>query len=372
MPEAAERRSSLSPPEGLQDDFVSLDHPVRELPGYLADIVRRARERAQPRPASPSDLSDEEAGDRRRLRVRRWAVLVLAATAGIFLYLERTGVEPGAFFEHAPMLAFAILLMVCGTFRPVPPNVRRNPVSYVFLGMVVFWILAGLALQLKDLLPERAGLFQAVYMSLGGICLLAAAWASRKPLRPAGETAVAASSPVPGPPAGTDAYGSRLRVLAACRSALEQIARHAPEGAQARGWIDLAGPEVPHKLVSEDRKGKRYEDHWWRLRLPWEDGVRLRVIGTERSFVRTDGEREGAWTLQAKLSVDRRRWRTEQGPLRPAGSGGLKVEGFEVTPSRVSARIVAEQWAFEPDDLVDLIRILEERLQPFGAAGGEA
>jgi hypothetical protein len=382
VPEAAERRSSLPPPpEGLEDDFVSLDLPVRELPDHLADIERRARERAKPRSASPTDLGDEEAGDRRRRQVRRWSVLVLAATAGIFLYLERSGIEPGAFSDYAPMFAFAILLMVCGTFQPVPPHVRKNPVAYAFLGMVAFWILAGLALQFKDLVPERAGLFQAVYMGLGGICLLVAVWASRKPLNLAAAAepvSPATAAGAPRQPIGADPYGSRLRVLAACRSALEQIARHAPERAQARGWLDLAGPEVPHKLVDENRKGKLYEDNWWRLRLPWEDGVRLRVIGTERSLVRTDGEREPAWTLQAKLSVNRRRWRTEQGPFRPpvssgeAGSGGLQVEDFQVTPSQVSARIVAERWAFEPDDLVALIRILEERVQPLGAAGGEA
>ena len=372
MPEAAERRTSLPPPEGLEDDFVSLDHPVRELPGLLEDIERRARDRARPE-SKEVDEAGEAAGDRRRLKVRRWAVLVLAATAAVFLYLERTGIEPEAFSWHAPLLAIALLVVVSGTFRPMPPGIPKNPVGYAFVAAIAFWFLAALTLQLKDLYPERAGLFQAVYVGLGVVALLAAVWVYRKPFKRAGDDA-------PPPEAsrqaiGADPYGSRLRVLAACRQALEQISRHAPNGAQARGWLDLAGPEVPHKLVSDDRKGQRYEDQWWRLRLPWEDGVRLRVVGIEKALVRPNGEHEASWALRAKLSVNRRLWRTEPGPFRPEsveGLGGLKVENFEVTPSRVSARIVAEEWAFQPDDLVGLIRVLEERIQPLAPVGGEA
>lgn len=375
MPEAAERRTSLPPPEGLEDDFVSLDHPVRELPGLLEDIERRARDRARPG-SGEADEAGVAAGDRRRLKVRRWAVLVLAAAAGAFLYLERAGIEPEAFSRHAPLLAIALLVVVSGTFRPRPPGIRKNPVFNAFVAAIAFWFLAALTLQLKDLYPERAGLFQAVYMGLGGIALLAAVWVYRKPFQWAEDEAPpmdASRQPI-----GADPYGSRLRVLAVCRQALEQISRHAPDGAQARGWLDLAGPEVPHKLVSDDRKGKCYEDQWWRLRLPWGDGVRLRVVGIEKAFVRPNGEHEASWILRAKLSVDRRRWRTEPGPFRPPAAGGaggldgLKVEDFEVTPSRVSARIVAQEWAFQPDDLVGLIRVLEERIQPLSAAGGEA
>jgi anti-sigma-K factor RskA len=100
VPYTIERRSSLSPsgPEGSarsNDDFVILDdHLVRDLPRLLAEIERRIRDRAERREVDPTE---EEADDRRRLRVRRWAVLVLAAVAAAFLFLEATGAVPHAF-----------------------------------------------------------------------------------------------------------------------------------------------------------------------------------------------------------------------------------------------------------------------------------
>jgi len=150
-----ERRSSLSPsgPEGSaqsNDDFVILD-------------------------------------DRRRLRMRWWTVLVLAVVAAAFLFLESTGAVPHAFSRHGPLLAFAVYLMVAFTFPPMPPYARKNPASHAYLATVAFWFFAGLAIQFRELFPEKAGLFQGIYLGLGGASLIAAVWLSRKPLQPAGE-----------------------------------------------------------------------------------------------------------------------------------------------------------------------------------------
>jgi hypothetical protein len=366
-----ERRSSLSPsgPEGSarsNDDFVILDDLVRDLPRLLAKIERRIRDREERRKVDPTE---EEADDRRRLRVRRWAVLVLAAVAVAFLFLEFTGAVPHAFSRHGPLLAFAVYLMVAFTFRPMPPHAPKNPASRAFLAMVAFWFCAGLAIQFRELFPEKAGLFQGIYLGVGGASLVAAARLSRKPLQPAGKALQRELK------AAGDSYGPRERVLAACREALEQIGRHTPREAEALGWLDLSGPEQPEKLVHEDHRGRRYRGLWWRLRLPWKDGIRLRVIGIEEVLLPPAGDREGVWTLWAKLAVSRRCWRTEPRPFRPKAAGALQVEDLVVRPSQVSARIVTQRWAFQPDDLVALIRILEERIQPLDAttlpAGGQ-
>ncbi len=344
-----------------------LDDLVRDLPRLLAEIERRIRDRAERREVDPTE---EEADDRRRLRMRWWAVLVLAAVAAAFLFLEFTGAVPHAFSRHGPLLAFAVYLMVAFTFPPMPPYARKNPASHAFMAMIAFWFFAGLAIQFRELFPEKAGLFQGIYLGLGGASLVAAVWLSRKPLRPPGAALQRALK------AAGDSYGSRERVLAACREALEQIGRHTPREAEAVGWLDLSGPEQPEKLVHEDHRGRHYRGLWWRLRLPWKDGIRLRVIGIEEMLFPPAGGREGVWTLWAKLAVSRRCWRTEPRPFRPEAAVALQVEDFAVRPSQVSARIITERWAFQPDDLVALIRILEERIQPLDAttlpAGGQA
>lgn len=125
-------------------------------------------------------------------------MLVLAAVAVVLLLLEYTGVAPHAFSYHGPLLAFAVYLMVAFTFRPMPPAARGNPANHAYLAMVAFWFLAGLAIQLRELFPERAGLFQGVYLGLGGVSLIAALWLSRKPLGPVGEAPRAAGGPAGG------------------------------------------------------------------------------------------------------------------------------------------------------------------------------
>jgi hypothetical protein len=254
---------------------------------------------------------------------------------------------------------------VGGTAERVPKGtpLLRNPLNAAFLAVIAFWLVGGGLLQLSGLEPDRA-LWRILYTGLGGLTLVLLLWFIWRP-RKAGATA-----PLPaGSETAADPVSPRAAVLAACREALEQIGRNAPPGVRATGWIDLTGPEKPGKLVREEGKERLYRDVWWRLRLPWENGVRLRLAAVEEVQVRPGSwQRESTFLLLANLAVDPRRWRTEPGRLRES-TGTLTVEDFEVTPSRVSVRALSPQWAFPPADLIRLLKTLEARIRPQSIPG---
>lgn len=322
------------------------EHPVRDLPRLLAGLEEDSG--AGPEERSEG-LYETETADRGifRWRLRRRLLTLLLIAAVATLMLSATGYQAGFFIRHLPLLIFAAILVVAGTSPPVPTRTpwRRNPLRRGVMEVLAFSSVAALLTVARYRAPmsPAAGL----YLMLGTIALvfLLRGWLAGK------AAPQPATRPLPPPPARPRPEPvedpSRLAVLAACREALEQIGNNAPRGARATGWLDLSGSEKPGQRV------------WWRLRLPWERGARLRLAGIEES-----GEEGRTFRLLANLAVDPRRWRTEPGGTRNATFGLLTVEAFEVTPSRVSIRVLSSERAFRPYDLVELLKALEERVHP--------
>lgn len=359
VPSDSSSSSRSRPDSGDEAGFLRFDHPVRELPRLLDAFELPSDGEEEPR----ETIEKTEAPGERARRVRRRALLTLAATAGLFLILQLTGVLPGAFTVHMPPLVFAALVVVGGSAPRVPKGTPQfqNPLNQGWMAGLFLSVIAGVFLEFADLPgPEVDRFWLGMYEGLGALAFLAlVVWIFATPKRGA-----RAAQP-PG-----EAEETPEAAVAACREFLAAIGRNAPRGAQATGWLDLTGPEKRHKLVRKDRKGRLYRDVWWRLRLPWEDGVRLRLAGVEEIEIKQDSRfRERTYRLLANLAVDPRRWRTEEKALADELIGSLTVETFEVTPSRVSVRATSEAQAFLPDDLTRLIKILEERIQPVPAAG---
>lgn len=360
MSEAAEVPSSLQPSSHAEParpaetDFLRFDHPVRELPDLLAVLERTAAEQ----PEGPREKRlERETPVSRCQRARRRALLSLAATGAVFLSLQLSGFLPEVFSLHMPLLVFAAVLVVGSTVPRVPAGTPqlKNPIDQSFLVAILLLFIGGSMLQVEGR-PTPA------YMALGVLTLLPLLWILWR-------SKAAASAPRRSGAAETEP--PRQILLAACREVLRTIGRHAPRGARATGWLDLTGAEQQSKQVRSDRKGRRhYRDVWWRLRLPWEDGVRLRLAGIEQVRVEPDSPlRKRTFLLLATLAVDPRRWRTERQAIPGNSIGRLVVEALEVTPSRVSARAVSTAQAFQPADLVNLIKALEKRLHPLSKAG---
>ena len=193
LSEASEPRSSLpasfrakatSPAE---EDFLLFDHPVRELPDLLAALDRPA----VAAPIAPPEAAAETAdlARPRRLRVRRRALLGLAATGVLFLVLQRSGFLPGVFSVHMPLLAIVAVLVVGGTAERVPKGtpLLRNPLNVAFLAVIAFWLVVGSLLQLSGLETDRV-LWRILYTGLGGLTLVLLLWFLWRP-RQAGATA---------------------------------------------------------------------------------------------------------------------------------------------------------------------------------------
>lgn len=330
-------------------DYLRFAHPVRDLPRLLPYLEKDSGHGGTGGAAIP--VEDADAGIRRwRLRRRLLTFLLIAAV--VFLMLSLTGYQAGFFIRHLPLLAFAALLVLAGTSPPVSPRTpwRRDPVRRGVAGVLTLAGTAAAFLAVSHLVPARASLATALYLSLGTVALLLVmrGWLSgRKAPQPA--AAVPRAEPPARPQPAEDP--SRPAVLQACREVVEQIAGNAPEGARATGWLDLSRSEEPGRKV------------WWRLRLPWEAGARLRLAGIDEVT-----EAGHTHRLLANLAVDPRRWRTEPGGSRHASFGLLTVEAFEVTPSRVSIRVLSPEREFRPYDLIELLKALEERVHPVAAA----
>lgn len=261
--------------------------------------------------------------------------------------------------RHLPLLVFAAILVVAGTSPPVSPRTpwRRDPMRRGVAGVLALSAAAAVLAALRYLSPGLGGLATGLYLWLGVLALiplvradLAARAAKPAPLTSRAPRAPTPPPPQPGPEPAEAEDPSRAAVLQACREALEQIGGNAPPGARATGWLDLSRSEEPGQKV------------WWRLRLPWENGARLRLAGLDETAEGTDGGR--IYRLLATLAVDPRRWRTEPGGTRNATFGLLTVESFEVTPSRVSIRVLSPERAFRPYDLIEMLKALEERVHP--------
>lgn len=357
-------------------DILLFDHPVREIPDQLAVFGREATARWQEGRAEKAENENEEAGGvqeadptARRLRVRRRGLLALAVTGLIFLAMQLSGFLPGVFLGHLPLLAFTAVLVAGGTAQRVPRGTPQfqNPLNWGIFATILFFIVGGSILQIAELDEPRDTQLWILYTATGVLGLLLLLWILWR-TGPAARLRLG-----PGAPAAENPEDWRPASLAACQEVLKKISRNAPAGAHATGWLDLGGPEQRGNLIRDDRKGRCYRDVWWRLRLPWEDGARLRLAGVEEVQIpRGTRDRERTFQLLATLAVDPRRWRTQPGPLPAEAAGGLKVEAFEVTPSRVTARVASAQRAFRPADLIGLIKALEGKIQPLAGTGGPA
>jgi hypothetical protein len=197
-------------------------------------------------------------------------------------------------------------------------------------------ILSGVSV-LLGLVAIRSAAGQALYAMLGFVALFLLV---RQPgLTSSAPRKTAPAVPAPATPAVAPPDAAQLATLQACREVLEAIAEHAPHGARATGWLDL----TPGSQV------------WWRLRLPWGEGVRLRLAGL-------DGE--NGVRILVNLAVTPRLWLTDPGPARHASFGLLTVDSLTVTPSRISTAVLTSQRAFRAYDLIELLKSLEERLRP--------
>jgi hypothetical protein len=317
-------------------------HPVGELPGLVSKLER---------PAPAASLPEDFEARRRRLR---WMLLLglFVATIAAFA-LDAFGFQAGLFTRHVPLLWFAAILVVAAT-SPAPATLTVKPEADE---------------------PMKKGLRRVLTLSAVaaflGLCAIQFRWAAvlyamLAPLtlfilvREAGQAASSppqpAPAPRPAPPTATlPPDAAQSATLQACREVLEAIADHAPHGVTATGWLDLtAGP------ATQERSAPHV---WWRLRLPWGEGVRLRLAGL-------DGEH--GVRLLVNLAVSPRLWLTDPGPARNASFGLLTVDSMEVTPSRISTRVLSSQRAFRAYDLIELLKSLEERLQPRPLDGSAA
>ena len=333
MSEEAEPRSSLPPlcRPGPAGPFVQFRHPVRELPGLVSKLEH---------PAPMAALLPEDFETRRRRL--RWRLLLglFGATVAAFV-LDAFGFQSGLFTRYVPLLWFAAILVVAAT-SPAAINPAADE-------------------------PMKRGLRRVLTLSVAaaflGLCAIQFRWAAvlyatLAPLtlfllvRDAGQTASSPSRPAaeprPARPAATPPLdAAQIAALQACREVLEAIGDNAPRGATATGWLDLtAGQGTPKRPVPRV---------WWRLRLPWGEGVRLRLAGL-------DGE--NGVRLLVNLAVSPRLWVTDAGPARHASFGLLTVDSLTVTPSRISTVVLSSQRAFRAYDLIELLKSLEERLQP--------
>lgn len=326
---------------------------MRDLPRLLADLERELE-----RPAAAAPVPEEEDADTgiRRWRLRRRLLTLLGIAAVVCVMLSVAGGQGGFFVRHLPLLAIAAVLVVAATSPPVSPRIpwRRDPFRRGLAAGLALSLAAAVLTAVKHLAPPLAAPAGGLYLMLATLAVMFLIFGGLRSPR-----SVAAPSPAPqpavrpepaAPVAPVDPIG--LDVLKACREAIEQIAANAPKGALATGWLDLTGPaEPPARQV------------WWRLRLPWENGARLRLAGVDEP-----GAFGTACRLLANLAVDPRRWRTEPGAARHATFGMLMVESFEVTRSRVSIRVLSPQRAFRPYDLIAMLKALEERVHPAGPA----
>lgn len=320
---------------------VCFAHPVRELPRLLADLERELE-----RPAEAVTVAvEEDAGAGiLRWRLRRRLLTLLGIAAAVFVMLSVAGGQ-GFFVRQLPLLAIAALLVTAATSPPVPPRLpwRRDPFRRGLAAVLALSLAAAALTAVRHFVPALAAPAGALYLALTTLAVLLLIFGWRSP------RSAASPSPAPLPrPRPEPIDPSWPDVLRSCRESIEQIADHAPRGAIATGWLDLAGPAEP-----ADRQV------WWRLRLPWESGARLRLAG-----VAEPGAFGTACRLLANLAVDPRRWRTEPGGARHATFGLLMVESFEVTRSRVSIRLLSPQRAFRAYDLIEVLKALEERVHP--------
>lgn len=349
MAEEAGRRD-----EELTDgrDYLRFAHPVRDLPRLLPYLEKDSGS-GRTGEAVVAVTEDADSGIRRwRLRRRQLTLLLIAAV--VFFMVGFSPYKAGFFVRHLPLLAFAAILVLAGTAPPVSPRTpwRRDPLRRGVAGALLLSGAAALLVVVHYLSPTRASLAIALYMWLGVLALifLLRNWFTNRAAPTPSRTALP-SPPPPRPEPAEAEDPSRAAVLQACREAMEQIAGNAPPGARATGWLDLSRSEEPGQKV------------WWRLRLPWENGARLRLAGVDEV---ADGGR--SHRLLANLAVDPRRWRTEPGGTRNATFGLLTVEAFEVTPSRVSIRVLSPERAFRPYDLIEMLKALEERVHPVDPA----
>jgi hypothetical protein len=348
---------------------VRFAHPVRDLPRLLADLEGELE-----RPLAAALFPEEEEEDAdagiRRWRLRRRLLTLLGIAAAVFVMLGVASGQ-GLYVRHLPLLAFAALLVTAAASPPVSPRLpwRRDPFRRGLAAGLALALAAAVLTAVRHLVPALAAPASGLYLMLGTLAVMFLVLGGLRSPRSEASSASRASSPPAQPrpkpavqPEPVDPVDFiRLDVLKACREAVEQIATNAPKGAMATGWLDLTGPaEPPARQV------------WWRLRLPWENGARLRLAGIEEP-----AESGTACRLLANLAVDPRRWRTEPGGTRNATFGLLTVESFEVTRSRVSLRVLSPRRAFRPYDLIEMLKALEERVQPVppvepAAPSGEA
>lgn len=334
MSEEAEPRSSLPAlcrPSPSGGPFVLFRHPVRELPDLLTGLEKPAPVKV------PADFETR----RRRLR---WQLLlgIFLATAAAMV-LDAFGFQAGLFSRYVPLLWFAAILVTAGT-SPAPPAGKTADGDPVTRGFRQVMILSGVS-ALLGLVALRSSAGQALYAMLGFVALFLLV---RQPgLTGSAPRKTATAVPAPAAPAAAPPDAAQLATLQACREVLEAIAEHAPHGAQATGWLDLTpGPETAKRSAPRV---------WWRLRLPWGEGVRLRLAGL-------DGE--NGVRILVNLAVSPRLWLTDPGPARHASFGLLTVDSLTVTPSRISTAVLASQRAFRAYDLIELLKSLEERLRP--------
>jgi hypothetical protein len=153
------------PERPADEDFLPFDQPVRERP---------AASRAER--ATAPETAEKEADGPWRLRVRRWGLCLLAATAVLFLVLQLSGFMPQVFFVHMPLLAVVAVLVAGGTAKRVPRGTPQlqNPINWALLTAIVFFAVGGTLIHLANTEPaaELAGRFRGLYTGLGLLALL--------------------------------------------------------------------------------------------------------------------------------------------------------------------------------------------------------
>lgn len=355
--------SSLPPlcrPGPSSRPFLLFAHPAGELPRLLDELGGRVQDY-----------------DRRRVRLRRVLLAAIAVLAAAMLAADRiAGFDLSLFSHPVPF----VLLAAVAVFLWTASFTGRTRRRLAFLGRAHFGL--GCALLFFAaftgfiaLFFEGADWWRANFRTLAGGILgtyfLILVY-QRKIVRESfyrwlddsRDEAVAPSWHAP---------------LAACRDAVALLAERAAPGAVGAGWIDLTDAEQPTKLVASrdllrPSLALRYEDVWWRLRLPLSDGSRLRLAGTEEVTIEeghptsdTDGWQpetvQRLHRLYVNLAVDPRKRRTKGGGSPPADFGGLHVEKIKATQSRVAARVSSPQRAFAPADLLALVAYLDSRTE---------